>query len=112
MVAEPTPQVPDTFIVVSIPESLSSWRTMLHQFFNGMIAKLDKNSYKETPTRESLQNIMDLLIQEIIEFENQLHDDKFDNNALVELMDQANFSFLAYVALRMEHERTTAERTG
>jgi hypothetical protein len=45
---------------------------------------------------------MDLLVEEIVEFENQLEEDKFNENSLVELMDQANFSFLAYVALRRQ----------
>jgi hypothetical protein len=67
-----------------------------------MIAKLDKNSWKQTPTVNSLPEIMDLLREEIFEFENQMADDKFNENSLIELMDQANFSFLAYVALRLQ----------
>jgi hypothetical protein len=71
-------------------------------FFDGMMKKLDKNSHKDTPTKETLPKIMDLLREEIKEFEEQLYKDRFDENSLIELMDQANFSFLAYVALRME----------
>jgi hypothetical protein len=67
-----------------------------------MIEKLRKNAHKETPTKESLKRIMELLILEIIEFEDQLIKDKFDENSLIELCDQANFSFLAYVALRLQ----------
>jgi hypothetical protein len=80
-----------------------------------MIKKLDKNSWKSTPTVESLPRIMDLLIEEIIEFEDQIILDKFDENSLIELMDQANFSFLAYVALRLqgvEHGTIPAKRIG
>ena len=69
-----------------------------------------KNSHKETPTVASLETIMDLLVEEISEFEEQVAKDKFDENSLIELMDQANFSFLAYVALRMqgvEHVKRT-----
>jgi hypothetical protein len=67
-----------------------------------MLLKLDANSHKDTPNKESLGNIMELLRDEIIEFENQIADNKFDINSLVELADQANFSFLAYVALRKD----------
>jgi hypothetical protein len=98
-------------ITVQVPDSINNWTPLLATFFAGMIAKLDKNSHKETPTKESLQEIMDLLIEEICEFETQIHMDRFNDNSFVELMDQANFAFLAYVALRMEHERATSERT-
>jgi len=64
--------------------------------------KLDKNSWKETPTKQTLHAIMDLLVEEIIEFEKQIAEDRFNENSLIELADQANFSFLAYVALRLE----------
>ena len=91
-----------TNILIQIPDSLRQFHDLLHDFFKGMIHKLDKNSHKETPTAETLQNIMDLLVEEIVEFENQISKDKFNENSLIELMDQANFSFLAYVALRRE----------
>jgi len=89
-------------IVTSIPKSIEQYQEYLRRFFEGMITKLDKNSHKSTPTVETLPKIMDLLRQEIIEFEEQLADKKFDENSLIELMDQANFSFLAYVALRLQ----------
>jgi hypothetical protein len=89
-------------ITVSVPDSLTNYSFYLADFFSSMIMKLDKNSHKDTPTRESLQTIMDLLIQEIIEFEKQVFEDKFNGNSLIELADQANFAFLAYVALRLE----------
>jgi len=89
-------------IVVQIPSSLRGYHSFLHDFFAGMIMKLAKNSHKDTPTKETLPKIMDLLREEIREFEEQLAEDKFNENSLIELMDQANFSFLAYVALRME----------
>jgi len=95
-------------ITLEIPESLKEWQPMLQDFFNGMMKKLDKNSHKKTPTINSLPEIMDLLELEIDEFEEQITTNKFDENSLVELMDQANFSFLAYVALRsqgVEHGR-------
>jgi hypothetical protein len=91
-----------TNILVQVPDSLRDWHPLLLDFFAGMIKKLDKNSHKDTPTIESLPRIMDLLVEEIVEFENQLEEDKFNENSLVELMDQANFSFLAYVALRRQ----------
>jgi len=67
-----------------------------------MIKKLDKNSHKDTPSIKDMGRIMDLLLDEVVEFENQLHLDRFDENSLIELADQANFAFLAYVALRNE----------
>ena len=97
-------------VLITVPDSLEQWIPLLQDFFIGMMAKLDKNSHKDTPTKETLPKIMDLLREEIKEFEEQLYKDRFDENSLIELMDQANFSFLAYVALRMEgvkHETTS-----
>jgi len=91
-----------TNILIQVPNSLSAYHTFLLDFFNTMIYKLDKNSHKDTPTKENLQGIMDLLLGEIVEFEQQVHQDKFNENSLTELADQANFAFLAYVALRLE----------
>ena len=90
------------FITLGVPEKIEQFSHLLQCFFEGMIVKLDKNSHKETPTVASLGDIMDLLIEEIVEFEDQLALDKFDENSLIELMDQANFAFLAYVALRRD----------
>jgi hypothetical protein len=73
-----------------------------------MIHKLDLNSHKDTPTVKSIPQILDDLQQEVIEFEEQMALNKFDENTLVELMDTANFAYLAYVALRLqgvEHAR-------
>ena len=89
-------------ILVQVPDSIKAWQPFLLRFFEGMIAKLDKNSWKQTPQLESLPRIMELLMLEIDEFNEQIDTDKFDENSLTELMDQANFAFLAYVALRME----------
>lgn len=89
-------------IIVQVPDSIKVWQPFLLRFFEGMIAKLDKNSHKQTPKLETLPRIMELLKDEIAEFEEQLEEDRFDENSLIELMDQANFAFLAYVALRME----------
>jgi hypothetical protein len=91
-----------TNIIVQVPDSLRKYHRFLQDFFDKMVYKLHKNAHKETPAKESLQKIMDLLIEEIIEFENQIAKDKFNENSLIELADQANFAFLAYVALRLE----------
>ncbi len=91
-----------SILIVTLPDSLKKFRPYIIPFIAGMIAKLEKNNHKDTPTVETLPRIMDLLRQEIVEFEEQIAEDKFNNNSLVELMDQANFSFLAYVALRMQ----------
>lgn len=91
-------------IIIRLPNSLHKWSWLIKDFVDAMVTKLDQNSHKDTPTRESLQTIMDLLIQEIIEFEKQVAEDKFNKNVLYELADQANFAFLAYVALRREYE--------
>jgi len=104
-----------TNIIIQVPNSLRPYHSLLHEFFRTMIVKLDKNSYKETPTKQTLHAIMDLLVEEIIEFEKQVHEDKFNENSLIELADQANFSFLAYVALRLEgvkHESESTTGTG
>ena len=89
-------------LVVALPESLMKYDDMLTNFFEGMIAKLDINSHKNTPTIKSIPEIIDNLMEEVVEFEDQLARDKFNHNTLVELMDTANFAFLAYVALRLD----------
>ena len=91
-----------TNIIVQIPDSLRGLRDPLLNFFQGMIKKLDKNSHKQTPSIKDMGRIIDLLREEIEEFEEQLETDKFDENSLIELMDVANFAFLAYVALRLQ----------
>ena len=91
-----------TNIIIQVPNSLRDYHLFLNDFFRIMIMKLDKNSWKETPTKQTLHAIMDLLVEEIIEFEKQIAEDRFNENSLIELADQANFSFLAYVALRLE----------
>lgn len=101
-----------TNIIIQIPDSLRQYHDLLHDFFKGMIRKLDKNSHKDTPVKESLQKIMDKLVEEIIEFENQIHKDRFNENSLIELMDQANFSFLAYVVLRGEGVKHEEKASG
>jgi len=97
-----------TRIVVSIPPSVLSYQHHLKNCFDGLVKKLDANSHKQTPTEADIPAIIDLMVEEIDEFETQLKEDKFNENTLVELMDAANFAFLAYVALRfqgVEHER-------
>ena len=97
-----------TNILIQIPDSLRLHHTHLLKFFEGMIRKLDLNSHKDTPSVKSIPQILDDLQQEVIEFEEQMALNKFDENTLVELMDTANFAYLAYVALRMqgvEHAR-------
>lgn len=89
-------------IEVDIPESINDYGQLLSDFVKTMVHKLDKNSHKETPTKESLPAIMDLLVEEIYEFEQQIEADRFNENSLMELADQANFSFLAYIALRKQ----------
>jgi len=100
-----------SIVMIRIPQEIEKYSPLLQDFFDGMIEKLRKNAHKETPTKESLERIMELLALEIIEFEEQLAADKFDENSLIELMDQANFSFLAYVALRLQGVEH-ANRTG
>ena len=94
--------MPSSKITLVVPESIVSYRDFLQSFFDGMIDKLDQNSFKKTPTTKDIPGIIDDLQEEILEFEDQLARDKFDRNTLVELMDAANFAFLAYVALRIQ----------
>ena len=84
---------------IQLPDSLASYTQLLHDFIQLMVMKLHKNSHKDTPSIKDMDKIMDLLQLEIQEFEEQMRENKFDRNSLVELADQANFSFLAYVAL-------------
>lgn len=94
--------MPVHIIALEIPESLERYPELLRDFFDGMIHKLHINAYKETPTMKSIPEIIENLREEVVEFEEQLALDKFDENTLIELMDAANFAFLAYVALRLQ----------
>src|SRR4249919_1288281 len=91
-----------TNLVIIVPKSLETHQLYLLNFFNGMIRKLDKNSHKDTPTMKSIPEIIENLREEVVEFEEQLAANKFDENTLIELMDAANFAYLAYVALRRQ----------
>ena len=91
-----------TNILVQVPDSLREYHDKLLDFFNGMIKKLDKNCHKDTPSIQDMGRIIDLLQMEVQEFEEQLVTNKYDENSLIELMDTANFAFLAYVALRLQ----------
>ena len=91
-----------TNIVIQIPNNLFGYHTQLRDFFEGMIMKLSLNAHKKTPTTADIPFIIDLLQQEIIEFEDQFARNKYDENTLIELMDAANFAFLAYVACRLQ----------
>jgi hypothetical protein len=94
---------------MKVPNSISKYEKLFQEFMGGMLDKLDKNSHKDTPTRENLAGIVILLRVELEEFEEQLADNKFDPNSLVELFDVANFAFLAYVALRNDGVKTREE---
>jgi len=89
-------------IIIHVPDVIEPYGRFLKDFLEVMVRKLVKNAHKKTPTIKTLPEIMSLLQQEIVEFEEQVNEDKFNENSLVELADQANFSFLAYVALRMQ----------
>jgi NTP pyrophosphatase (non-canonical NTP hydrolase) len=91
-----------TNILLQVPDSLRDYHFFLQGFFMKMIIKLDKNSWKETPTKANLHEIMDLLVDEVVEFEAQVDKNRLDINAYMELADIANFAFLAYAALRLE----------
>jgi hypothetical protein len=93
---------------IEIPTNLAPFNDQLDRFFQGMILKLALNAHKKTPTSKDIPAILDHLREEVVEFEEQLARDKYNENTLVELMDAANFAFLAYVALRLqgvEHAR-------
>ena len=92
----------DKILMLHIPASLVEYSEHLGWFFDGMLHKLDINSHKATPTTKDIPEIIENLREEVIEFEEQLALNKFDENTLVELMDAANFAFLAYVALRIQ----------
>lgn len=89
-------------VLVQLPKSLTRYADEIEGFFESMIMKLDKNSHKETPTLKSIPEIIQNLREEVVEFEEQLALNKFDENTLIELADTANFAFLAYVALRLQ----------
>ena len=86
-------------ITIHIPLSLEQYTWHLQNFFDGMVHKLHLNSHKSTPTKEQMEGIIQLLLDEVTELRQQLDEDKFNHNSLVETHDIANFAFLAFVAL-------------
>jgi hypothetical protein len=92
----------DKTITIQVPRSIAKYREFIEQFVNGMMYKLDVNSYKDTPTVKTVPTIIDMLLEEVREFNEQFYENRHDYNALVELMDVANFAFLAYIALEQE----------
>jgi len=90
-------------LVLPIPESLTIYRGHLKEFFAGMMLKLDVNSHKNTPEMDDVPEVINKLLEEVQEFRDQLLKDPSDENTLVELMDAANFSFLAYIAVKNKY---------
>ena len=89
-------------IMIFIPRELEAHRENLAGFFDGMVRKLYRNRHKDDVTLPAIPMLMGLLQGECAEFEEQLEINKFDENSLIELMDVANFAYLAYRALRKE----------
>lgn len=89
-------------IEVFVPPGVAKYAADLQLFVEGMVKKLDKNSHKNTPDREQLDAMIQLLHGELAELEEQIELDKFDDNALVESQDVANFAFLIFTALRRD----------
>jgi len=98
-------------MLVHVPESLQEYTEVLSDFFGSMMHKLDANSHKKTPTTKDIPEIIQNLREEVIEFEEQLALNKFDENTLIELADAANFAFLAYVALRLQGVKHDSKST-
>lgn len=89
-----------TNISVPIPPSLSAYRGHIREFVSGMIRKLDMNSHKNQPDNKDIEKLLAGVLRELSEFQDQLSDDKYDPNTLIELMDAANFLFLIFVSMR------------
>lgn len=87
-------------IEVNIPECLGPYRDHMVRFFAAMVGKLEKNSHKDTPSRDDIPTIIAKMRREIEEFEEQFAADRTDKNALYELADVSNFALLAYIALQ------------
>lgn len=95
---------------INTPPTLQSYRNHLRDFVDLMVSKLHQNSHKTTPTKEDIPKIIEMLREELAEFEEQYYSDKHDPNVLTELCDASNFAFLAFVALRNQgvmNERET-----
>lgn len=91
--------------ILTIPDGVHKWSKYVDEFIFMMMYKLEKNKYKNTPTKEDLEAIMERLRGEIKEFEEQIAINKFDRNSFLELADIANFAFIAYVAIRLQEDK-------
>lgn len=90
-------------IKIEIPSSIEVHRRDIEKFVKLMVHKLDINSHKNNPTRADASKMIELMKDEVLEFEEQYQDDKTDPNASLELADCANFALLAYVSLNNEN---------
>lgn len=90
---------PRTWVQVQVPVAIEPMAVRLAEFFNAMLKKLDKNSYKQTPSHDDIPHIVDLMQKEVDEFMVQFDEDVMSDNSLKELADISNFSFLLYMAL-------------
>lgn len=85
---------------INIPTVLKRHEPHLKQFFDGMVFKLMVNSHKDDTTAKDVPVLLGLLADEVKEFTDQLAEKTDDPNALSELMDMSNFSYLLFHYLR------------
>ena len=76
----------------------------IQEFVDGMQKKLAMNTHKQTVEKKDVPKIVQLLLGEVMEFEEQYKEDKSDANAYDELFDIANYAFLMYMALKKENK--------
>jgi hypothetical protein len=98
-----------TQIAIATPPSLQKYRSHLRSFFEGMVRKLDLNSHKNTPDKEQIETMLELLRAELTELEDQLKENRLSPNSLVETQDAANYAFLIFLALRRDGAPTDTE---
>jgi hypothetical protein len=89
-------------ITVPFYPTLDEYGTYYKEFITGMVLKLHKNSHKDTPNKTDIEGMIKLMEAEITELREQLSEDKYDTNSLMETFDVANFALLIFIALRRE----------
>lgn len=85
---------------VNVPKTLKRHEPFLKQFMEGMIFKLHVNSHKDDTAEKDIPILLGCLADEVQEFQDQLEEKMDDPNALSELMDMSNFSYLLFHYLR------------
>lgn len=89
-------------VIIRVPKDLEDYAEHIENLMTLCVAKLFVNAHKITPTVKEVEEMIRRLREELTELEDQLAENRFKGNALLEIADVVNFALLAYIGLRDE----------